>query len=49
MRQFAKTVAAVVVGILISFFLIRVYLAYKVNSVIQEMNWEDNRNQGWKN
>lgn len=40
MKQFAKTVAAVVVGILIAFFLIRVYLAYKVNAVVQEMKWE---------
>lgn len=49
MKQFAKTVVAVVLGILIAFFLIRVYLAYKVNSVIQEMNWEDNQDQGRKN
>ena len=49
MKQFAKTVAAVVLGILIAFFLIRVYLAYKVHSVIQEMNWEDNQDQGRKN
>ena len=40
MKQFAKTAAAVVVGILIAFFLIRVYLAYKVNTVVQEMKWE---------
>lgn len=41
MRQFVRTVAAVVVGILIAFFLIRVYLAYKVNAVVQEMKWEE--------
>lgn len=41
MRQFVRTVAAVVVGILIAFFLIRVYLAYKMNAVVQEMKWEE--------
>ncbi len=41
MRQFVRTVAAVVVGILVAFFLIRVYLAYKVNAVVQEMKWEE--------
>ena len=49
MKQFAKTVAAVVLGILIAFFIIRVYLAYKVNAVVREMKWEDNQDQGRKN
>lgn len=41
MRQFVRTVAAVVVVILIAFSLVRVYLAYKVNAVVQEMKWEE--------
>lgn len=41
MKQFAKTVAAVVLGILVAFFLIRVYLTYKVNAVVREMKWEE--------
>lgn len=40
MKQFFKIVAAVVVGILIAFFLIKEYLAYKVSSAVQQAKQE---------
>lgn len=40
MKQFAKIVAAVVVGILISFFLIKEYLAFRLSSAVQQVEQE---------
>lgn len=40
MKQFAKIVAAVVVGILIAFFLIKEYLAHKVSTAVEQAKQE---------
>jgi len=39
-KQFAKIVAAVVVGILIAFFIIKEYLAFRLSSAIQQVEQE---------